>query len=198
MESGDVGGWRQHARSVVEFADEVGDPALCWMSSWHRHGGTLLAGDVEGAERLADASFAVATAAGQPDALTVYGAQILNTREVQGRTDEVLDLLVDAAASNPGIPGFRAALARTYANAGRRDDARSVLDDFSSHGIATIPVDPVWASCVVELAHAAGLIEHVAAAEQLLHSSNRSAIASCGRARHSTDQWSWQSESSSA
>ena len=168
LESGDVGGWRQHARSVVEFADEVGDPALCWMSSWHRHGSTLLAGDVEGAERLADVSFAMATAAGQPDALTVYGAQILNTREVQGRTDEVLDLLVDAAASNPGIPGFRAALARTYGNTGRGDDARSVLDDFSSHGIATIPVDPVWASCVVELAHAAGLIEHFAAAEQLL------------------------------
>jgi class 3 adenylate cyclase len=168
LESGDVGAWQQHARSVVEFADEVGDPALCWMSSWHRHGGTLLAGDVDGAERLADASFAVATAADQPDALAVYGAQILNTREVQGRTDEVLDLLVDAVASNPGIPGFRAALARTYANADRRDDARAVLDEFCTQGIATIPIDPVWASCVVELAHATGLVEHVGASEQLL------------------------------
>jgi class 3 adenylate cyclase len=168
LESGDVSAWRQHARSVVEFADEVGDPALRWMASWHRHGGILMAGDVEGAERLADASFAVATAAGQPDALTVYGAQILNTREVQGRTDEVLDLLIDAAASNPAIPGFRAALARTYANAGRREDARAALDDFCAQGIVNIPVDPVWASCIVELAHAIGLVEHVTAAEQLL------------------------------
>jgi hypothetical protein len=168
IESGDVSGWQQHARSVVEFADEVGDPALCWMASWHRHGGTLLAGDIEGAEHLADASFAVATAADQPDALAIYGAQLLSTREVQGRTDEVLDLLVDAVASNPGIPGFRAALARTYGNAGRRDDARTVLDDFCAQRIATIPVDPVWASCIVELAHATGLVEHVVAAEQLL------------------------------
>jgi hypothetical protein len=55
--------------------------------------------------------------------LYFYAALIGPVRWHEGRLREHIDRTAAAAADNPGIPVVRAALARTYADAGRLDDA---------------------------------------------------------------------------
>ena len=46
-------------------------------------------------------------AAGQPDAVSYYGAQLTGVRRMRGRLHELIPLIEQAVEDNPGLPAFR-------------------------------------------------------------------------------------------
>jgi class 3 adenylate cyclase/tetratricopeptide (TPR) repeat protein len=130
---------RCHAE-LSRLASEVGQPILQWTSAWNLCWSTLLSGDIARAEALADTAFAIGNDTGQPDALAIYGIQISHVRWYQGRYGEMADLMVGIAAENPDIPSLRTAAARSLIDAGRDDEAHSMLAEEMSSGFS-VPDD---------------------------------------------------------
>jgi tetratricopeptide (TPR) repeat protein len=117
------------------------------------------------AARLDEAE-AIAARAGrmnEPDAGMLVTGQKVGLRWEQGRSDEIVDLVLQAHADNPGISGFRPASAVVLAEAGRHDDARALLDAAALEGFDQVPRDNVWATTLAlwsQVVHELGAAEH--------------------------------------
>ena len=88
-----------------------------------------------------------------PEAFSVYGAQLLSIRRVQGRVAEVVDLIAQAAEDNPGLPILRAALARILCEMDRTDEALAVINDDLADGLAQFPYDIAWLPTMTNLSY---------------------------------------------
>ncbi len=140
------------------LSEEIGQPFIMSWAIQVRCPQVLLLGDVEEAERLADQALEINLESGQPDAFTVYGANIAGVRLHQGRLDDFLPLIAQAAADNPGIPAFQAAHAQMLTECGRNDDARPLLDaaraaDFNNEAFdyGWITMTTLWADAAASL-----------------------------------------------
>jgi len=109
------------------IASDIGQPILKWASAIWGSWSTLLLGDMAQAEALATEALQIGNDTQQPDALAIYGGQLLAIRWTQGRLAEIADMLLQIASDNPSLPGFRAAAAFTLAEAGREDEATNRL-----------------------------------------------------------------------
>jgi tetratricopeptide (TPR) repeat protein len=65
-------------------------------------------------------------------------------RHQQGRLGELISLIEDAVAQNPGIPAFRPILASAHLEAGNFATALGLLDSAASDGFASLPLDFLW------------------------------------------------------
>ena len=128
VESGDRAERNASIAACHEIATRVRQPFLRWVDTQNRALQALLDGDPDQAESLADEAFAIGTESGQPDALTLYGIQLLDLRDQQGRAAEIVDLLAEGIEDNPGLPALRAGVARAYLDADRPDEAKALLD----------------------------------------------------------------------
>jgi hypothetical protein len=140
VESGDRAARDESIAVCHEIATTVREPFLCSVDAQNRATQALLDGDPVRAEILAEEAFAIGTESGQPDALLIYGVQLLDVRIHQGRTGELADLVAEGVRENPGLPVLRAAAARAYLDADRLDEARALLDQSG----VDLPRDEVW------------------------------------------------------
>jgi class 3 adenylate cyclase/tetratricopeptide (TPR) repeat protein/RecA/RadA recombinase len=154
------------------IAERLGQPTLRWMALIAQATRATLAGDPEEAEQLAFAALELGTATGQPDSAALFGAQLANVRSMQGRGNELVDLLRQLADDNPGMPGFATLLAMFYCDLDRPDDARALLEPFVADRFTSLPMDPVWPVFLASAAYSVaelGWVEAAAALfEQLL------------------------------
>ncbi len=125
-------------------SDRLRQPTLMWMTAFKDTGVAIMAGDSERAEELATATFEMGTDSGQPDALAIYGSQLMYVRHQQGRLGELVSLIEQAVADNPGIPAFRPILASAHLDAGNDVTARGLLDSAAADGFASLPLDFMW------------------------------------------------------
>jgi len=140
IQVGDIADVTRCHAEAARLASEVGQPILKWTSSWSLSWSTLLVGNIAQAEALANEAFEIGNDTGQPDTLAIYGIQLSHIRWYQGRFGEMADLIVGIAADNPDIPSVRSAAARSLIDAGRDDEARTMLDAEMSSGFS-IPED---------------------------------------------------------
>ena len=110
-----------------EEARVTGQPMLAWVTSYAQGWQRILEGDLEGAEQQANQALELGGATGQPDAMPIYGGQLVDLRWHQGRDTELVELIEQMVESTPDIDSFRSALARIYADIGRTEDARALL-----------------------------------------------------------------------
>jgi tetratricopeptide (TPR) repeat protein len=92
----------------------------------------LRAGRFADAEELAGACAATGSAAGDLDATGYYGAHIMCSRWMQGTSADLIPALTHLTADTPRLAGglfFSAVHASLAADAGRVDEARSVLNE---------------------------------------------------------------------
>ena len=144
-ESGDYADVDRCLARMTALTNEVRQPVLAWVTAWCRSWRTLFAGDPDEADRIALEGLQAASDSGQPDAMLIYGSQLLATRWYQGRIAELVDLAGSSAESNPGIAAFRAVHAYALVEAGRRDDAQRMLSEQVAEGFATRR-DLVWST----------------------------------------------------
>ena len=129
---------------MESLAADIGQPSLTWFVTYGRCWRVLLAGDADEAERLADRALQIGSDSGQPDAFTVYGASLLNIRWHQGRTEEMLPLVEQAAAESPDIPAFQAVYAQTLCECGRTEAARPLLEAARDADFHHAAYDYIW------------------------------------------------------
>jgi tetratricopeptide (TPR) repeat protein len=148
----DRGGVDAALATSAALADEIRQPFLTAWAIQVRCPFVLLSGDVEEAERLAAEALQLNLDSGQPDAFAAYGANLGGVRLHQGRLDEILPLIADVVADNPGLPGFQASYPMILCECGRPEEARPLFDaareaDFhhSAHDYLWLPMTVLWA-----------------------------------------------------
>ena len=137
--------------AATELAADLDHPYWSWATACWRTVMTVVDGRLDEAERLAFA--ALEHEPDYPQALAAFGVNLVDIRAYQGRTGEVLELLVNAADEHPEVPAYRAVLALCAAEAGDVDRARAAYDHFARRGFA-LPADSNWLLAVAVLADA--------------------------------------------
>jgi tetratricopeptide (TPR) repeat protein len=140
-------------------AEEIGQPGLLWTCLFAQSCRVRVAARLGEAEALA----ARAGRMSEPDAGMLFAGQTVGLRWEQGRSAEIVDLVVQAHADNPGISGFRPMTAVVLADVGRHDDARALLDAAAREGFDAVPRDNVWSTTLAlwaQVVHDLGAAEH--------------------------------------
>ncbi|MDQ4134164.1 MAG: AAA family ATPase, partial [Actinomycetota bacterium] len=102
----------------------------------------LLDGRFDEANELAAAQLDYA--GGDPNFVNSYAAQLLQLHLEQGKAVDLEPLVVDAVRRNPGIPGFRAALALIRVQIGELEEARRGFDELAPDRFGIMPRDLLW------------------------------------------------------
>ena len=131
-----------------EEARATGQPMLAWVTTYAQGWQLILEGDLEGAELNAYKALELGGATGQPDAMAIFGGQLVDLRWHQGRDAELVELIEQMVESTPDIDSFRSALARIYADVGRTEEARALLTAEAAVDFAH-PFDPLAATTIV-------------------------------------------------
>ena len=141
-EDGDFDEVDRSLREARAIADEVGRPALLWTCLYSESCRLRVAA------RLDDAEGAATEAAqmNEPDAFMLFSAQMIGLRWEQGRSGEIVELVLQGQRENPNISGFKPATALVLCDLDRHPEARVLLDEAAREGFGTVPVDNVWST----------------------------------------------------
>ncbi len=112
---------------ITELANELGRPTLSWFAMYMAAGWEMLRGDLLACARLAERAFEIGKEARQPDAAFVYGAQFATFRAWQGRPEEGLGVLEEAASAFP-VASNRAGIAALYCMLDRQAEAAAIVE----------------------------------------------------------------------
>ena len=166
-EHGDlVEGEAQVARARA-LADELGQPVLRWVGAYHSACVASLRCDLEAVERLADEALGAATEAGMPDGVMIWGAQVFLVRQHQGRAEEIIEVLEQTAAANPGLPALSAGVGALSGWLGRTAEARDRVVAAAADGFASVGWDQTRLTTLALHAEAAAFGEAREAAAPL-------------------------------
>ena len=168
VQAGDVAGADRCLQTLRALTDRLGQPRLRFVLGTQEAWRAQLAGRLEEAERLADAASALGMEAGEPDALSLYAAQLGSIRWQQGRLRELGDLLAQIVDEAPGVAVFGAMQALAELEAGREQRARSLLERAAANGFAAVPADTVELGTLVLWAELAAHLGDGTAAAALL------------------------------
>jgi tetratricopeptide (TPR) repeat protein len=135
-----------------DLAAQLGHPHLRWDLSANLVNRTMIAGELETAERLLEESVQMGLAIGAQDAMLRYGGALFLLRDMQGRFPEMLDSLADAARDHPNIASLRAGRALSLVRAGRDDEARAVLAADVAADFTSVPFDRLWTAAMAVFA----------------------------------------------
>jgi tetratricopeptide (TPR) repeat protein len=167
LESGDLAAVAEFHHRARGIAASLGQPLFAWHVAYHDSWEVLVRGDATASEELATHALARGEEAGEPDAFTIFGTQILCVRWHQGRLGELIELLRTAIADNPGIPAYRAALGRALVEGGDLDAARVALEEATEERFARHHLDNLWLAGVAIWGENAADLGHEAAAQEL-------------------------------
>ncbi len=154
LESGETEGGSQAVGRVRALADELGQPIPRFMARWVSVGHALRAGRLDEADQLAHQALEIGVASGQPDARLIFLLQRFAIRFEQGRLGELEPDLSDVHDRHPAIPGIAALLAAAKCQAGREDEARTLLERLAAASFE-LPKDPLWLGFLTVAAHVA-------------------------------------------
>jgi tetratricopeptide (TPR) repeat protein len=152
---------------ALSLAGQIRQPFLTGWALQVRCPCVLMAGDADAAERLAGEALQINSDSGQPDALAIFGANLAGIRLHQGRLEEILPLIAQAVADNPGLPGFQAAYPLMLCECGRFDEARALFDAARDADFHSSAHDYLWLSMTVLWADTAAWLGDTSAARLL-------------------------------
>ena len=136
---------------LVERLDQ---PFLNWVHTLQQVTRALIAGDTDEAEKRATEALRIGTEGGQPDAAVIFGAQFIMVSLWRGTLADLIPLVLQAIADNPGLPVFVAVLTLAHSEADHADESRRLLEDFARTGFE-LPLDPTWLTGMIAYADAA-------------------------------------------
>jgi class 3 adenylate cyclase/tetratricopeptide (TPR) repeat protein len=131
--------------ACIRVAEELGQPVLRWRAAFTRAGRALWAGRLAAAEECGSEALHWGEVLGLPDGLIYGQASIALVRMFQGRTGEAEELmrpLLEDFGSGVGV--IRAMVAWSYADLGRIDEARALLEEHRGPGFTELPRDYLW------------------------------------------------------
>jgi class 3 adenylate cyclase/tetratricopeptide (TPR) repeat protein len=158
LELADMEAVDRELATYARLAEELRMLEHSWLTIALRGMRTLLDGDIEGAERLAQEARRAGERAEQPVAEQFYGIQMTQIRSLQGRAGELLPAVRDLAERFPGIPAWRGGVITLAARSGDFELARRELERFAGNDFSAIPRDVNWSAGMSLLGEAIALI----------------------------------------
>jgi hypothetical protein len=152
--AGDIDEMDRCHEIVASLAVRLDQPTLGWAHSLTRAMRAQISGDTDRVQQLATDALQIGTDTGQPDAIVFFGAQFMMVGFLRGTMGDLIPLIDQAVADNPGVPTFKAALAVAHAEAGHTEDAARLLEDFGTADF-DLPMDQGWTTGMVCYAEAA-------------------------------------------
>jgi hypothetical protein len=126
------------------LSGQLQQPTMMWGTTWFEAGDALVSGDPDRVEALATTALEVGTETGQPDALNIYGGQLAWAHLQRGRLGELLPMMEQMDAENPGLPSVRAGMALGYLESGDPEKARQLLQRAADDNFESLPLDIAW------------------------------------------------------
>ena len=166
LELADMAAVDRELATYARLAEELRMPEHSWLTVALRGMRTLLDGDIDGAERLANEARRAGQRAEQPVAEQFYGIQMTQIRSLQGRAGELLPAVQDLAERFPGIPAWRGGVITLAARSGDFELARRELERFAGDDFSAIPRDVNWTAGMSLIAEAIALIGDTSRAER--------------------------------
>jgi len=136
------------------LAEKLNQTTLTWLNCFSHATRALMAGDTARAELLATEALQIGTDGGEPDALSVFGPQLMSVGFQRGTMGDLSPLIEESASSLTGIPAFFGALALSHIDADRFAEARACLEAFAAGGFE-LPRDALWLTGMTCYAEAA-------------------------------------------
>jgi class 3 adenylate cyclase len=153
MRAGDIGEVDRCLALAEPLVQRLNQPALSWEFTYHRAKRAQITGDTVEAERLTTEALEIGVACGQPDAATFYGAQLAAIYWQRGSLGDLAPIIEQMVIDSPGLPTMKSALSMSYAQAGRLDEVRQLLEEFAATGY-DLPHDATWLNGMTEYAEA--------------------------------------------
>ena len=147
--------------------EAIGQPGIRWIWLFLSSSRAQLVGDIDQVEALATQAGVLGAETGQPDAMVIFGLQLLYARQEQARLEEVVDLVAQRAAENLDVPALQLTLAFYYAELGRLEEAAERLEAVASDNFAAIRMDAAWLMAMVRASDIASRVGTVAPAGAL-------------------------------
>ncbi len=138
------------------MAQRLNQPVFAWGHTFVRSLRAQISGDTDLAEQYATEALQIGTEGGQPDAATIFGAQLNIVCGQRGTQSELAPLIEKMASETPDIPRtfFISILAKAHVEGGRTDRAAELLAEFAAAGFE-LPLDQLWLTGMVDFAEAA-------------------------------------------
>jgi ATP/maltotriose-dependent transcriptional regulator MalT len=124
LESGDRATADRILAELEELAEKTRLPFHEWQVGIIRTALLVMNADLAAAEASNDAVLELGLATAQPEAFGVYGSVLFELRDCQGRLNEVVEIIEQAARDMPQIDALRPALAYTWSQTGDLERAR--------------------------------------------------------------------------
>ncbi len=129
---------------MEQTATNLGQPTVRWFVGFLASHRAFVAADLDESQRLADEALTLGMETGQPDALNVFGAQVLRiTRERDGAAD-LIPMLEQVVAENTDDDTARTMLARFYCDVGDLSATRNSIFQYVESSYRTIHRDLFW------------------------------------------------------
>jgi hypothetical protein len=158
LELGDMEAAKADLSAMAKLAQRLRQPSHNWYVTALRAQYALLDG------RLAEAEGLIADAVTLGDRAEAWSAtvssrlQLFLLRRLQGRLQEVEDLVRSSAADHPTYPICRCVLAYTLAALGKETESRETLEALVDDDSANLPFDEEWLVSMGFLAETATLV----------------------------------------
>ncbi len=165
-EQADLPAARAHLAAFAELTERVPHALPRWQLAYTRVRFVALGGDLAEAERLAGVAFELGLESGQPDAMTVFAAELAGIRYQQGRLHELVPLLEEQVVGLRPAEAYRGALALACARGSDLARAADLIDEAVAAGFAT-PENLVWTVAMSSWAEASVIVGHARAVAML-------------------------------
>ena len=143
--AGDIDERDRCAEVEEQLAGDLDQPTFHWVVGLTRTVRAMMTGDTDESERQATAALTVGIEGGEPDAETVFGLQISGIAGQRGTRPDFTPVIEQMFTDAPYQTGgsLESLLALVYAEAGRLDEAQTLLTRFVA-GDLTLLIAPVW------------------------------------------------------
>jgi class 3 adenylate cyclase/tetratricopeptide (TPR) repeat protein len=125
------------------LAQQLGQPTFAWGHNFLSSTRAQIAGEVDHAEQFANMALQIGNESGEADALLLFGTQFMLVHWQRGTVGNLIPLIEQAVADNPGVPGLPAGLAVAHAEQDMHHAARRLLER-SLESFEAVPDSGAW------------------------------------------------------
>ncbi len=148
LDAGDVQGADLEIAAYADLADRLADPFARWQARLRRTLRALLDGRFDDAEVLSREAYEMGRRQDPRTAAGYHLTQRFWLCRERGRLADVEAEIGEFVRANPAIPSVWALLAVVYADTGRPEQARRILERWSADAYAALPRDYTWLSMI--------------------------------------------------
>jgi tetratricopeptide (TPR) repeat protein len=146
LEAGDRSQFESGLTTLRALAATVPQPTARWNWMLIEACWALTQGDLEAAEQWVIKAAEAGAAAGEHDAVLVFGVQLCAVRHFQGRLGEFVEQAVQLTRRGDSLAGHRPGAALALLESGREDEARELA---LAEDLQSIPLAQTWRTAMV-------------------------------------------------